>query len=219
VKRFTLLASLALLLTAFAAQAAPTTFVIDRSHSEVGFNIRHFFNKVHGRFTDFDGTIVYDPQNLAASTVEVTIRDSSINTANDRRDGDLRGESFFWTEKYPLVTFKSTKVIPGADAKHFQVVGDLTMRGITKPVTLETEFLGMGTITMGQRSGVQAGFVGTTTIDRRNWEILWNQQVDQGGVPGMMLSDDVELVLNVAAREAPKVAAAQTPAAAAPAKK
>ncbi len=213
-KRF-LLASLAVFALAPAALAAPTTLAIDRGHSEVGFNIRHFFTKVHGRFTDFDGTVVYDPQSLTTSSVEVTIRDSSINTANDRRDPELRGQEFFWVEKYPVITFKSAKVTPGADAQHFQVVGDLTMRGISKPVTLNVEFLGMGTITQGPRSSVQAGFVATTTINRKDWGIVWNQAVDQGGVAGVMLSDDVDLVLNVAAREQPKVATATAPAPAA----
>lgn len=214
-KRFLSLASLVALAVATGAQAAPTAFVIDRSHSEVGFNIRHFFNKVHGRFSDFEGAVVYDPQTLTASSVTVTIRDSSINTAHERRDNDLRGENFFWTEKYPVIAFKSTQVVPGADPKHFQVIGDLTMRDVTKPVTLNVEFLGMGPITQGQRSSVQAGFVATTTINRKDWGIVWNQQVDQGGVSSMMLSDDVDLVLNVAAREQPKVAAATTPAPAA----
>jgi polyisoprenoid-binding protein YceI len=214
VKRF-LLASLAVCALAPAAVAAPTTLAIDRGHSEVGFNIRHFFTKVHGQFTDFDGTVVYDPQSLTTSRVEVTIRDTSINTANDRRDPELRGEDFFWVAKYPLITFKSTKVTPGADAQHFQVLGDLTIRGITKPVTLNVEFLGMGTITQGLRSSVQAGFEATTTINRKDWGIVWNQTVDQGGVASVMLSDDVDLVLNVAAREQPKAAAATTPAPAA----
>lgn len=215
---------LALLVLAFAlpaaAQAEPTQLKIDTSHSEVGFNIRHFFTKVHGRFTQFTGTVSYDPANLAASSVEVTIRDSSINTANDGRDEDLRGDDFFSSAKTPLITFTSTKVVPGADASHFHVVGDLTMRGITKPVTLNTEFLGMGPIKTARGSTTQAGFYATTTINRKDWGLVWNRQVDQGGVASMMLGDDVDLVLNVAAF-APglKVAAAATPAPAADTKK
>jgi polyisoprenoid-binding protein YceI len=196
----------AILAGAGAAQADPTTLQIDRAHSEVGFNIRHIFNKVHGRFTDFNGTIVYDPANLATSTVAVTIRDSSINTANERRDNHLRTGDFFWTEKYPTITFTSTKVIPGADASHFRVAGDLTIRGIAKPATLDVEFLGMGPVSFGgDHSSVQAGFIATTTVNRKEWGIVWNNQMDQGGA---VLGDDVELVLNVAAQSAlPKPAA------------
>lgn len=206
-KRTSFLAVLAVVAGAGVAQAVPTTLQVDRAHSDVGFNIRHIFNKVHGRFTDFEGTIVYDPANLAASTVAVTIRDSSINTANERRDSHLRTQDFFWADKFPTITFKSTKTIPGTDANHFQVAGDLTMRGITKPVTLNVEVLGMAPVSIGPNfSSVQAGFVATTTVDRKDWEILWNKQLDQGG---MMLGDDVELVLNVAAQSVmPKPATA-----------
>jgi polyisoprenoid-binding protein YceI len=176
--------------------AEPRTFSIDRSHSEVGFDIRHFFNKVHGRFNDYTGKIVFDDKDLAASSVEVTIRDTSIYTGNDRRDSDLRGESFFWTEKYPLVTFKSTKVVPGADASHFKIEGDLTMRDVTKPVTLDVEFLGSGALAIeGHSVGTQAGWVATTRINRKEWGILWNKSVDQGGV---MLDENVDLTLNIA---------------------
>lgn len=180
------------------ATADPVTLQIDRAHTEVGFDVRHFFNQVHGRFTDFDGTIVYDPKNVAASTVTVTIRDTSINTANDRRDAHLRTQDFFWVEKYPTITFKSTKVVPGKDDKHFQVLGDLTIRGVTKSVTLDTEFLGMaGTASGGMDFGTQAGFIGKLTIpDRKEYGLIWNKSLDQGG---MMLGDDVAITLNVAA--------------------
>ena len=180
------------------AVSDPLTMQIDRAHSEVGFDVRHFFNKVHGKFTDFSGSIVYDPKNLAASSVEVTIRDTSIFTANDRRDNHLRTQDFFWVEKFPTITFKSTKVVPGKDDKHFQVAGDLTMRGVTKPVTLDVEFLGMGPASIGGNDlGIQAGFLGTVTIpDRKEYGLVWNKTLDQGGT---MLSDDVQLTLNVAA--------------------
>ena len=194
-----------------AAVAAPTQLKIDTAHSEVGFNIRHFFTKVHGRFTDFSGAVTYDPANLAASSVEVTIRDSSINTANERRDEDLRGDDFFMTGKFPLITFKSTKVVPGTDANHFQVIGDLTMRGVTKSVTLNTEFLGMGPIKTQRGVTTQAGFDASTTVNRKDWGLVWNRQVDQGGVASMMLDDNVDLVISVAGFEPPKVAAANTP--------
>jgi polyisoprenoid-binding protein YceI len=198
-------AAFALTVFASIASAAPQTFVIDRSHSEVGFNVRHFFSRVHGSFADFSGSITYDPEKLAASSVEVTIRDSSIYTANERRDNHLRSEDFFWTEKHPLITFKSTKVLPGADAEHFQVAGDLTIRDVTKPVTLDVEMLGIGQPTMeGRDMGTRAGFEATTRINRKDYGIVWNKTIDQGGA---MLSDDVDIVLNVEAFTRPPASA------------
>lgn len=202
----------ALLAVAGAAAAAPQKLDIDRSHSEVGFNIRHFFTKVHGSFSDFDGTIVYDPENLTASSVEVTIRDSSIFTGNARRDGHLRSDEFFWTEKYPHITFKSTKIIPGKDPKKFQVAGDLTIRDVTKPVVLDAELHGIGAFASGGRDmGVRAGFEARTTIDRKDYGIVWNRALDQGGA---MLADDVEIVLSIEAVGKTEAAAAgaKTPA-------
>jgi polyisoprenoid-binding protein YceI len=217
VKRFALPASFALAALAAVASLAtaePKTFAIDRAHSDVGFNVRHLFNKVHGRFTDYTGTIVYDPKNLAASSTEVVIRDSSVYTGVDRRDNHLRTQDFFWTEKYPTITFKSTKVVPGKDDKHFKLEGNLTIRDVTKPVVLDVEFLGMGPVAInGNSMGSQAGFEASTTVNRKDFGIVWNKAIDQGG---MMLDDDVELVFNIAAFErhdqAPP-AAAQAPAA------
>jgi polyisoprenoid-binding protein YceI len=197
------LAAALTMVAASLAAAEPKTFDFDKAHTEIGFNIRHFFTKVHGRFNDYTGTLVYDPANLTASTVEMAIKDSSIYTANERRDSHLRTQDFFWMEKYPLVSFKSTKVMPGKDASHFQVAGNLTIRDVTKPVTLDVEFLGMGPASIGGNSfGTQAGFTATTTVKRQDWGIIWNKTLDAGGV---MLGDDVDIVLNVAAfaREKP----------------
>jgi len=200
-----LAAALTLAAAALAA-AEPLTLMLDKTHSEVGFNIRHFFNKTHGRFKDFSGTIVFDPANLAASTVEVSIVDSTIDTASERRDGHLRSPEFFDVAKYPDITFKSTRVIPGKDNNHFQVVGDFNLHGVTKPVTLDVEMLGLGPIAIGGRSlGTQAGFTATTTIKRQDWGITWNKLLDQGG---LMLGDDVDIVLSVAALSPPPPAPA-----------
>jgi polyisoprenoid-binding protein YceI len=197
--RFAAVAALALLATAGLASAAPRTLTFDRAHSEVGFNIRHFFSKVHGRFDDYTGTIVYDDKNLAASSVEVSIADSSINTQNDRRDNHLRSADFFDVTKYPALTFKSTKVLPGKDATHFKVLGDLSMHGVTKPATLDVEFLGIAALASGGSSmGTRAGFTATTTVSRKDFGLLWNKTLDNGSV---MLGDDVEIVLNVEAIE------------------
>jgi polyisoprenoid-binding protein YceI len=207
-----LLALLALTVIAATAGAAPKTFLVDRSHSEVGFNVRHYFTKVHGRFNDYSATIVYDAEKLEASSVEVTIRDSSIYTANDRRDAHLRSDEFFWQEKYPNITFKSTKVVPGSDAKHFQVQGDLTVRDVTKPVTLDVEVLGVAPVAMdGKPAGTRAGFEATTTVNRKDFGIVWNRALDAGG---FVLADEVEIVLSLSLlnRDDVPTAQAQSPA-------
>ncbi len=216
-KRFVLVASSAAVLLVGAvslAAAEPRTYSIDRAHSEVGFNVRHFFNKTHGRFNDYTGTIVFDPKNVALSSAEVVIRDSSIFTGVERRDNHLRTADFFWTEKYPTITFKSTKVVPGKDAKHFAVEGNLTIRDVTKPVTLDAELIGMGPLAInGQSMGTQAGFEASTTINRKDFGIVWNKVVDQGG---MMLDDDVELVFSIAAMSRDNAPVAAPAAATAP---
>jgi polyisoprenoid-binding protein YceI len=191
--------ALTLLVFASLANAETKTFTPDRAHTEVGFNIRHFFSKVHGRFESYDGEIQFDEKNLTASSVHITIADSSINTQNDRRDNHLRSQDFFWVEKFPTIEFKSTKVIPGKDKTHFKVQGNLTIRGITKPVTLDVELLGVAPISIGGNSmGTRAGFAATVTINRKDFDIVWNKTLDTGSV---MLGDDVEIVLNVEAVE------------------
>ena len=123
------------------AGAAPTTYKIDTSHTEVGFDIRHIFTKVHGRFTRFTGTIVHDPQNPAASRVDAEIEAASISTDNERRDQDLRSTNFFAVDSFPKITFTSKSVSAGANGS-LLVNGDLTMHGVTRPVTLTSNCLG-----------------------------------------------------------------------------
>jgi polyisoprenoid-binding protein YceI len=214
VKRPALLASSAALLLVAAASLAsaePRTYTFDRAHSEVGFNVRHFFNKTHGRFNDYTGAIVFDPKNLPASSVQVVIRDSSIYTGVDRRDAHLRTKDFFWADSFPTITFTSTKVVPGKDAKHFSVEGTLTIRDVTKPVVLDAELIGMGPVAIeGRAMGTQAGFEASTTVNRKDYGIVWNKVVDQGGV---MLDDEVELVFSIAAisRDTPPAGAPAGP--------
>lgn len=191
------LALLASLAVAAPAMAQPVTFAIDNVHSQAGFKVRHFFAKTPGRFNELTGTIVYDPKDLAKSSVEVVIPAATINTENERRDGHLKSGDFFDVEKHPQITFKSTKVIPGKDKNRFQVEGDLTMRGVTKKVLLDAELLGVGEVGVGGQSmGYRAGFDASTTINRKDWGIVWNKSLDQGGV---MLGDEVEIELHVEA--------------------
>lgn len=200
--RLTVLLALAALgFASTAALASTTAFSIDNVHSGVEFKVRHFFTKVPGRFTQVDGRILLDEQNVAGSSVEATIPASSVFTDNERRDNHLKTEDFFWVEQHPNITFKSTKIVPGEDGT-FRIVGDLTMRGVTKEVTLNATKLGV--MDAGQM-GVRAGFEATTTVDRKDFGINWNRALDQGGV---MLGDEVEIALNISAVHKPETRAA-----------
>jgi polyisoprenoid-binding protein YceI len=180
-----------------AAPLGAETFVIDEGHSEVGFQIRHMMTKVRGRFTDFEGRIEADRAKPQASAVELTIRATSIDTANANRDKDLRGADFFDVEKYPTITFKSTRITPkGKDA--YDVTGTLTMRGVAKEITLPVSFLGF---MKNQRGTDTAGFETAVTLNRKDFGITWNRTLDAGGV---LLGDEVNVSISLETRkEAP----------------
>jgi polyisoprenoid-binding protein YceI len=188
--------ALAAVLAASPAFAAET-FVIDKGHSEVGFQIRHMMSKVRGRFTDFEGRIVADRAKPEASTVELAIQSTSIDTANPNRDKDLRGADFFDVEKYPAIAFKSTRITPkGKDS--YDVTGTLTIRGVSKEVTLPVTFLGF---MKDPRGSERAGFEAAVTLNRKDFGIVWNRALDAGGV---LLGDEVYVSINLETRkEAP----------------
>ncbi len=196
--RTSVLAISAIALAAAAATAAPVAYKIDRAHSDVGFKVRHFFSKTPGRFSDFSGVIMLDEKNPAASSVDVTIQTTSIQTNNERRDNHLRSDDFFNAEKFPVITFKSTKITPVEGTK-YKVDGNLTIRDVTKPVTLDAELVGMGALGM---MGSRAGFQATTSVNRKDYGVLWNKTLDNGGT---MLDDIVYINLDVeAVKDEPK---------------
>jgi polyisoprenoid-binding protein YceI len=177
-----------------AAPLGAETFVIDEGHSEVGFQIRHMMTKVRGRFTDFEGRIEADRAKPQASAVELTIRATSIDTANANRDKDLRGADFFDVEKYPTITFKSTRITPkGKDS--YDITGTLTMRGVSKEVTLPVTFLGF---MKNQRGTDTAGFETAVTLNRKDFGITWNRTLDAGGV---LLGDEVYVSISLETRK------------------
>lgn len=181
-----LAALLALPLTASTASAAADTFTVDAAHSNIGFQIRHFVSRVPGRFNDFSGTIVWDKENPAASTVEITVQAKSIDTFNENRDGHLKGPDFFDVDKFPTLTFKSTSV-KAVDADTLSVTGDLTAKGITKKTTIEVSLLGVMETGGGK---AKAGFETKFTINRQDFGISWNKTLDTGGA---VLGDDVQI--------------------------
>lgn len=187
---------LALALTALALPLAADTFNIDKSHSEAGFQIRHFVTNVRGKFDDFNGTINIDQKNPSASTVEFSIDAKSIDTGNADRDKHLRSDDFFAVDKYPQITFKSTSVKPSRTKNTYDVTGNLTMRGVTKQVTIPVTMLGFVKDPWGNQ---RAGFSLATTLNRQDYGIKWNKALDQGGY---MLSDDVNVAIDIEAVKA-----------------
>ncbi|HEY6195902.1 MAG TPA: YceI family protein [Candidatus Eisenbacteria bacterium] len=181
------------------AAATPTTWKIDPAHTEAGFEVRHFFAKVHGVFHAVEGTIVFDEADPTAIKIEAMAKVRSIDTGEKKRDAHLQSSDFFNADKDSILTFKSAKVVK-QDKNKYKITGDLTMRGVTKSVTFDAEFLGSSAVSVeGQSWGSKAGFSATTVVNRKDWGINWNKTLDNGGV---MVDDNVTIILNVEADKA-----------------
>jgi len=188
--RRTLLA--ALLVCGVSITASAETYKIDATHSYVGFTVRHMaISKVKGAFNEFEGTIDIDPADTTKWACDVTIQTASIDTRSERRDGHLKSPDFFNAEEFPTITFKSTKVVPKGNGA-LEIMGDLTMHGVTKPVTLDAEYLGG----MESERGKRAGFTATTTIDRMDYGVSWDNMMETGG---LVVSHDVDITLEIEA--------------------
>lgn len=173
--------------------AATGTWVIDTAHTNLGFSARHaMVAKVRGQFADFAGTFTIDGDNLAASSAELTIQAASIETKNADRDAHLKSADFLDVEKFPTLTFVSTKVTP-VDAETVVVTGDLTIHGVTKPVDVTYEFTGISKDPWGN---TKIGFEGTTTLSRKEFGLVYNAALETGGV---LISDDIKLAIDVEA--------------------
>ena len=176
-----------------ASWAHAETYVIDPAHSHVDFSVRHMMiSHVPGSFHDFSGTIQFDPKDTTIWAVEVMIKTASISTADSTRDKHLRSNDFFAADSFPTITFKSTKIIPKGSSK-FDVIGNLTIRSVTKPVTLNAEMLGM---IDDPRMGKRLGFAATASIDRMYYGVSWNKTLEAGG---LIVGHDVSVVLGVEA--------------------
>jgi polyisoprenoid-binding protein YceI len=195
------LLSLGLLAAPLAAQTE--THAVDKAHSNVLFSVRHLVARVTGSFDDYDMKLNIDKAKPENSSVEFTIKTTSINTANANRDKHLRSADFFDVEKFPEITFKSTKVTPkGNDS--FDVTGDLTMHGVTKSVVLPVSFMG---IMKDGRGNEKGGFEMNTTLNRKDYGIVWNQALDAGGA---VLGDEVKVTVNLETRKVVPPAAGAT---------
>jgi polyisoprenoid-binding protein YceI len=182
--------------TQTAPQLATGTYTIDPSHSRLGFVARHaMVTKVRGSFNKFDATVDVDGDNLSASKVSVTIDVDSIDTRNEQRDGHLRSNDFLDIATYPEITFVSSDITPVGDDV-IRVTGDLTIKGVSKPVTLDFTYEGSAVDPFGNQ---RVGFEGSVVINRKDWGITWNAALETGGV---LVSDKVTLEFEISAIKA-----------------
>ena len=193
---------LSLIVAAAVLAASPVladTYVIDKNHSDASFQIRHMMSRVRGQFNDYAGSITVDPAKPEGASVEFTLKAASIDTANDSRDKDLRSANFFDVEKFPELTFKSTKVKATGKDK-YDITGTLTIHGVAKEVTLPVQFLGFGKDPWGNE---KAGFAIDTTLNRKDFGIVWNKTLDSG----VLLGDEVWVSINLEAAKKKEAAA------------
>ncbi|ADB33607.1 YceI family protein [Kribbella flavida DSM 17836] len=168
-------------------------YTIDPSHSRVGFVARHaMVTKVRGSFNEFEGTAHVDGQNPANSSVRVAIQAKSIDTRNGQRDDHLRSNDFLDMDNHPEITFESAAVEPAGDDT-FKVSGDLTIRGVTKPVVIDFEYTGSATDPFGN---VRIGLEGSVVINRKDFGVTWNAALEGGGV---LVSEKITLEIEVSA--------------------
>lgn len=163
------------------------TWVIDPAHTRLGFSSRHaMVARIRGAFNTVEGKVVVDAEDLSNTEVTITIDVDSVDTRNPDRDVHLRSADFFDVEDYPTITFKST-VVDEVEEGSYIVNGDLTIRDITRPVSVPLELLG---IDRDQSGALRAGFEGKRRIDRKDWGVTWNTTLDSGG---LLVSDKITL--------------------------
>ncbi len=174
------------------ATTTARTYKIDKSHSEAIFQVRHLVTRVRGRFSDFEGTIVLDEASPEQSSVEFTIQATSIDTNEPDRDKHLRSDDFFAVEQFKTITFKSKKVTKRG-GETFDVAGDLTIRGVTKDITLPVTHLGKAKDPWGND---KVGFETEITINRKDFGLKWNAPLEAGG---FLVGDEVKVSLSIQA--------------------
>ena len=178
------------------------TWGIDLAHSSLSFTVRHLVvSKVRGKFTRWTGTIRMDEHDLSRTQVEVAIEPASLDTGVEQRDNHLRSADFFDVGKYPTMSFDSTGVEKATDGR-LRLTGNLTMHGVTRPVTLEVEYAGTQKDPWG---GYRAGFSARTSLDRKDYGLMWNQILETGGVA---VGDKVEVEIEIEAVRQVEVPAA-----------
>lgn len=178
--------------TTTATNTTARPYAIDPAHSEAAFQVRHLVTRVRGRFRDLEGTLTVDQERPDLSSVKATIQAASIDTAQPDRDTHLRSGDFFAVDQFPTITFASTRVAKtGSDT--FDVTGDLTIRGVTRTVTLPVTYLGAAKDPWGNE---RLGFEAELTINRKDYGLTWNAALETGG---LLVGDDVKISLAVQA--------------------
>ena len=173
-------------MTATASPTTRTTWKLDPSHSTIEFVAKHMMiTTVKGRFAEFEGTIVADEEHIGDSEVEVTMQAATLDTRSDQRDQHLRSADFLDVEHYPNVTFRSTSI--SGTKERFKLTGDLTIRGTTRPITLDVTFEGEGKDPWG---GTRASFSAKGKFDRRDFGLTWNVALETGGI---LVSNEVKI--------------------------
>ncbi|MCR4336440.1 MAG: YceI family protein [Candidatus Omnitrophica bacterium] len=193
-KLFQLIPNTMLMIFLLSSVVSAATYKIDPAHSSVGFAVKHLMiSTVKGSFSDYQGTIHFDPNNLDQSKAEITIQAKSINTGVPTRDTHLRNSDFFDVEKYPTITFQSKSLQKQND--QYLIIGDLSLHGVTKEIQIPLTIQGP----VASPFGTQViALEGKTTINRQDFGVAWNKNLDQGGV---MVSDDVTIEINVEAAQ------------------
>ncbi|MBQ1098345.1 YceI family protein [Streptomyces sp. b94] len=176
-----------------ALRALTGQWTIDRPHSRIGFSVRHaMVTTVRGAFADYDSTLYFDGARPSESRADLVIRVASVDTGVEQRDAHLIGRDFFDVGRYPEMVFRSTSTVHEG-GETFRMTGDLTIRDVTRPVDLQLDYLGS---VMDPFGAERAGFDGTTTIDRTEWGLVYNQRLKAGGT---MVSEKVRLQFDISA--------------------
>ena len=175
-----------------ATAASVRTFTIDKTHSEVTFQVRHLVTRVRGRFTDFSGTLQFDESHPELSSLNFSITAASIDTSAPDRDAHLRNDDFFAAEKYPAITF-TTSTVTRKGEERFDVEGTLTIRDTAKVLTVPVTYLGAAKDPWGN---ARVGFEGEITINRKDFGLNWNAALETGG---FLVGDDVKISVSLQA--------------------
>lgn len=173
---------------------AADTYEVDPVHADVAFTVRHLvISNVRGQFKDFTANILFDEKDPSKSSFSGTIKTASLDTGNEKRDGHLKSADFFDVEKYPEITFKSSKIEKSGD--DYVATGTLTIRGVSKQIRLP--FTVSGPI-QDPRGNKKIGIEASTTINRHDYNVSWNEKLDSGGV---VVGEDVKITLNAEAKK------------------
>jgi len=168
-----------------------TTWALDPTHSELQFKVKHLMiTTVTGNFKSFSATVETEGENFDTAKIEFSAEVSSIDSGNEQRDGHLKSADFFEAEKFSTITFASTK-LEKKDEENYLLHGDLTIKGITKPISISTEFGGIAKDPWGN---IKAGFTLNGKINRKDWELNWNASLEAGGV---LVSEEVKIIAEI----------------------